>query len=376
MCQFNTTTSTGYRITMSLCRGFVLVWLVLACFFLSPRAQAQLPNIFVADNPSGSVNTGGANIAYLQNTTGSDVTLTLDGYVITTKANRLNIFDRSSGIWVQKAVLNQQSQPVSTSPTPTPTPTPSPNPNPTPTPTPTPKPNPTPNPTPTPPPTSNTFLTGLYSYYKLDEPSNSAAFDALNGRTLRQSTTVGSTAGIINTSRYFPGNSYLFRESYTDFSPGANHFFTTFWIKAGTLNQAHDASFLGRFSRPVWEWLVWFNVPTHKIMFGVSADGNSAITVPSTTPISDTTNWYFVAAGWDGTNIKISVNGEPYATTSFTGPLFSGQSKFCLAAESAMNEWTGQIDEVAIWIGRNDLTISEVQQLYNNGAGLPFSSFH
>ena len=37
--------------------------------------------------------------------------------------------------------------------------------------------------------------------------------------------------------------------------------------------------------------------------------------------------------------------------------------------------WLGQIDEVAVWIGRNDLTISEVQQLYNNGAGLPFSSF-
>jgi hypothetical protein len=40
-----------------------------------------------------------------------------------------------------------------------------------------------------------------------------------------------------------------------------------------------------------------------------------------------------------------------------------------------VNVWNGQIDEVAIWIGRNDLTISEVQQLYNNGAGLPFSSF-
>jgi hypothetical protein len=53
--------------------------------------------------------------------------------------------------------------------------------------------------------------------------------------------------------------------------------------------------------------------------------------------------------------IKISVNGGPYVRSQ---------------------PWNGQIDEVAIWLGRNDLTISEVRQLYNNGAGLPFSSFH
>src|SRR5213082_3924339 len=102
----------------------ILISFALPCLVLSPPAQAQLPNIFAADNPSGSVNSGGANIAYLRNTTGSDVTLTLDGYTITTKANRLNIFDRSSGTWMlQKVVLNQQSQSISPS-TPTPTPTP------------------------------------------------------------------------------------------------------------------------------------------------------------------------------------------------------------------------------------------------------------
>src|SRR5438093_9729061 len=94
-------------------RGFLLISLVLVCLALSPPVQAQLPSIFAADDPSGSVNSGGANIAYLQNTTGSDVTLTLDGTTITTKANRLNIFDRSSGIWVKKVIQDQQSQPIS-----------------------------------------------------------------------------------------------------------------------------------------------------------------------------------------------------------------------------------------------------------------------
>src|SRR5438876_12374251 len=104
---------------------------ILISLVLPAPAQAQLPNIFAADNPSGSLNSGGANIAYLQNTTGSNVTLTLDGNTITTKANRLNIFDRSSGVWVLRAIQDQQSQPVS----------------------------------PGSQVTSNTFLTGLYAYY-------------------------------------------------------------------------------------------------------------------------------------------------------------------------------------------------------------------
>ena len=324
----------------------ILISFVLPCLVLSPPAQAQLPNIFTADNPSGSLSSGGANIAYLQNTIGSDVTLTLDGNTITTKANRLNIFDKSSGTWVQKVILNQQSQPVSTTKTFSTR--------------------------------NNTFLTGLYSYYKLDEASNSTAIDAANGRTLGQSNgIVGSAAGVINTSRYFPGSASFFRESWTDFAPGANHFFATFWTKTATLTYSYDASFLGRYGLPYAEWLVWFNTSTHKVRFSVSATGNTATTIDSTTALTSTTSWYFVAVGWDGTHIKISVNGEPYVTASFAGPVFNGGgSKFVLGSENGSNPWVGEIDEVAIWIGRNDLTISEVQQLYNKGAGLPFSSFH
>src|SRR5438105_4859611 len=214
-----TTPPVRYSISSSLLRcSFLLISLVLPCFALSPPAQAQLPNIFTADNPSGSLSSGGANIAYLQNTTGSDVTLTLDGNTITTKANRLTIFDKSSGTWVQKVILNQQSQPVSTTKTIS---------------------------------TNNTFLTGLYSYYKLDEASGSGAFDSAHARNLVQTTgegIVGSAAGVINTSRVFPGTGASFlRQSLTDFAPGANHFFATFWGKAATLSQLNDASFLGKY---------------------------------------------------------------------------------------------------------------------------------
>jgi hypothetical protein len=143
------------------------------------------------------------------------------------------------------------------------------------------------------------------------------------------------------------------------------------------LNQFNDASFVGKFSFPYdEEWLVYFNIYTHVVRFTVTRDGSTFTSVDSTTTINDTTSWYFVAAGWDGTNIKISVNGGPYTTVSFTGPVFSGTgAEFCLSSENGSQQWNGDIDEVAVWIGRNDLTISEVQQLYNNGNGFPFSSF-
>src|SRR5215469_4413041 len=90
------TTSLPVRYSTSrspLRRGFSLISAVLLslCLPVMP-VQAQTPKIFAADDPRGSVNSGGANIAYLQNTTQSDVTLILDGNTIVNRANRLNIF--------------------------------------------------------------------------------------------------------------------------------------------------------------------------------------------------------------------------------------------------------------------------------------------
>jgi len=124
------------------------------------------------------------------------------------------------------------------------------------------------------------------------------------------------------------------------------------------------------------EWIVFLDLNTRKAVFFASSDGATVTSVSSAIPFANTTTWYFIVAGWDGTNVKISINGGPYVTASFPGPIFKGAATFSIASENGSLPWIGQIDEMAIWIGRNDLTISDVQQLYNNGAGLPFSSFH
>ncbi len=124
------------------------------------------------------------------------------------------------------------------------------------------------------------------------------------------------------------------------------------------------------------EWIVFLDLNTRKAVFFASSDGATVTSVSSAIPFANTTTWYFIVAGWDGTNVKISINGGPYVTASFVGPIFKGAAFFTIGSENGTLPWIGQIDEMAIWIGRNDLTISDVRQLYNNGAGLPFSSFH
>jgi len=307
-------------------------------------AQAQAPKIFAADDPSGTVSSGGANIAYLQNTTQSDVTLILDGNTIINRANRLNIFDKSSGSWIQRVILDRQSQPISIFTT------------------------------------TNTFLTGLYAYFKLDEGSG-AAIDARGTRNLANfGNPVGTAAGKINTSRNFPGgNAYFCSLNTTDFSPGSDHFFFSFWAKAENLTQGQSGTgFLsktGTLNKR--QWIVFFDNVSKKPKLNVSLDDTHTSTAIGATAFANTTTWYFIAGGWDGTNIKISVNGGAYVTTPFAGPVNpNGNVHFTIGLEiGSGGGWLGQIDEVAIWIGRNDLTISDVQQLYNDGAGLPYSAF-
>jgi hypothetical protein len=268
-------------------------------------------------------------------------------------------------------------------PHPTPTATPSATPTATPSATPTASPSATPivTPTPTPTPPDNTFLAGLYAYYEQDEASG-AAMDSNGTRTLANfGNPVGTAAGKINTSRNFPGNNaYFCSLNTTDFSPGSDHFFFSFWAKTGNLTQGQsDTGFLSKTGTANnRQWIVFYSNTTKQVKFNASIDDLNTFQVVATTAFADTTTWYFIAGGWDGTNIKISVNGGPYATTAFAGPVSpTGNFPFTIGLEiGSGGGWLGQIDEVAIWIGRNDLTISEVQQLYNNGAGLPFSSFH
>jgi hypothetical protein len=194
--------------------------------------------------------------------------------------------------------------------------------------------------------------------------------------------TLGSALGKINTARVWTGGfsgSYLgFFGDTSAFQPGANPFFVTCWVKSATTTYGYDAGIAGKFVTPNASWLLYRSSDGNSIRpknwsFLVTSDGTTSTTVSG--PQQRDTNWHFLVAGWDGVNLKISVDNSTFTTTPFAGPVFgNGTGEFQIGTEAASNLWNGLIDEMGIWVGRS-LTQSEVNTLYNGGAGLPFSSF-
>jgi hypothetical protein len=230
----------------------------------------------------------------------------------------------------------------------------------------------------TPTPTPNGLLTNLYAYYKLDEASGNA-LDA-SGADLNlpnYSNPIGTTTGVINGARNWNsgGSAYFYEPDTTKFSPGSNHFSFSIWVNlANTTQSGGDTGLLTKCATSGQRKYILFYDTSHKFQFWVSDNGT--IWTKATWPTSPSANtWYNVTGGWNGTNVWISVNAATRVTAPFSGPLHQDAIGFQLGFEAGSGSaFSGKLDEFGFWVGR-DLTNCEVSQLYNGGAGLPFSSF-
>lgn len=221
------------------------------------------------------------------------------------------------------------------------------------------------------------LTTNLVAYYKLDEASGASATDEVSGLNLTNNGTVGTGTGVINSARTSSGSStnFLSRASNAAFSPGGSSFFITMWVK-GSTTQTGNVVFISKndVTGNLREWTVGVDNATFAVKLTVSADGVTSAGVVSTSALPDA-NYHFIAAGWDGTNLMISMDGAAFTTASWTTALFTGAADFRLFMRGgATNSFAGSVEELAIWKGRC-LTITEVQSIYNSGAGLPYSSF-
>jgi len=336
------------------------------------NAAARTLDIYVNGVRDNGVLTGTIPASQINSAVNVNIGRRSGGYYFNGIIDEVRIYNRALS---QAEIQADMNTPVG-SPPPTPTPTPIPTATPTATPTPTATATPTATPTPSPP--GNTFLTNLYAYYKLDEASGSSATDASgHGRTLSNwGPTIGTAAGIINTSRDFTGTggtTLIRNQNTTDFFCGANPFSFSFWVKFDAYPNFNDIGLFNRYE-PLGqrEYIVFLNASTHKITFNIdAADGLHSAGVAWGT-VASLGTWYHVAGGWDGTNIKLSVNAGTFVTAPFSTPMRNGGDNFKLGYEAQSLD--GKMDEFGFWISRS-LTQTEIGQLYNNGAGLPFSSF-
>lgn len=225
------------------------------------------------------------------------------------------------------------------------------------------------------------LLSNLVSYWSMEGAAGAGETDQHGAYDLTHnniSQDIQSVAGIISNGRSNPSNSGFFSlADIADFRPGSSPFFMTLWARVNNLSQA---TFPGIFSKAATdstvEWsLLWGNTNKEPIL-SVSANGSTKTEIGGgTNSFPDTSTWIFIAAGWDGTDIKLSINGGAFITAAFAGPIYNGSAAVkILGRNTSTVAWSGRVDEVAFWKGRA-LTLSEVQAIYNGGAGLPYSSW-
>jgi hyaluronoglucosaminidase len=215
-----------------------------------------------------------------------------------------------------------------------------------------------------------TLLNNLVAYWKLNETSSTRFDSTSNNNDLTDNNTVGSVTGKIGNAADFNGTNYLSAPNNATFSP-TGHFTITAWVRpqssgsfAGIAGVWHFTSVNDR------QWVLYLRNDS-TVAFGVSANGVNDFTEFSPIVLSVGT-WYLLAAGWDGSNIFLSINAGTPITTAFAGPIYSGATNpFEVGAyDGGANLIDGRIDEIGLW--HRALTAEEIDLLFNSGSGLTY----
>jgi len=124
-------------------------------------------------------------------------------------------------------------------------------------------------------------------------------------------------------------------------------------------------------------------IRVNRVYFGVTKPDFTFGYALSTPDSILTGNWYHIVCTWNGTNgldnQKIYINGNLNATSSLDIYEMVTNSTHVRIGNDSRNDsrgrfqWDGKIDQTVIW--NVPININQVKELYNDGNGLPFSSW-
>jgi hypothetical protein len=218
----------------------------------------------------------------------------------------------------------------------------------------------------------------IAAYWKLDETSGSV-LDASGTNT---GTVYGATAnqtGKINKAYSFNGtSSYVSIPNSTSLNIQGNAITLSAWIKSTTNTTQmiiSKISGVGTHVSPYFQYNLQLEDPGSGVLFPrfyLSINGNP-INTPTTSSINQN-QWYLITGTYDGTTMRLYLNGAQITSQGVTGNITGYSTPVYLGINGAFGEpYSGSIDEVGIW--SRALTAAEVTSLYNSGNGLPYSSF-
>src|SRR6266496_612475 len=105
-----------------------------------------------------------------------------------------------------------------------------------------------------------------------------------------------------------------------------------------------------------------------KLYLSLSSSGTSATEIPTiSTNAVALSQWSHVAGTYDGTTVRVYINGSLQGTTLFTNGIFAGHADLGIgAALIAGSYFSGKIDEASVY--NRALSQSELQGIFSAGA--------
>lgn len=222
------------------------------------------------------------------------------------------------------------------------------------------------------------LVDNIVSYWKMDEASGNRA-DSAGSNTLTANGTggVGAATGKINDAADFESgdSDYL---SITDAAQTGldilGNFTLSLWIKPESLSGSASPGLITKLTAGTGYAFVldWSSTPAWKPTW-VRQDSSTTLQGTSSPSVG---NWTFYVITYDGTNMRLYIDGTLDAgPTAYTIHANSG-ADFNIARSVLYTTrlYDGLVDEVGVW--SRALTAGEVTSLYNGGAGFayPFSS--
>jgi hypothetical protein len=215
------------------------------------------------------------------------------------------------------------------------------------------------------------YLTNLSGWWKLEEASGTRD-DAHSTNDLTDNNTVTSAVGIQGTAGLFTkaNTEYL---SIADNAPlsmsGSFSICAWVYIVGNPTASQMIASKFDNVGDIEYELIYQGGGGVERFQFDFYAGGGYRQVRANSFGAASLNTWYFVVGVFDGTDVKISVNGNAFEAASASGnnPT-DGVGPFQIGARAGSVSFDGRIDEVAVWKDRA-LTIEEVEDLYNSGAG-------
>jgi hypothetical protein len=218
---------------------------------------------------------------------------------------------------------------------------------------------------------SSTLLTGILSYWKLNEGSGNSRLDSAgSGNTLSEvGGGLASAGGILGNSVQIADPTWLSRADNAVLSCNATDFTFAGWfyLDPGGFIFFPIIAKSGNTGSASTEYAFFYDDSQGGLIFQIGLPGGGGYDNLVGTTVSSSA-WHFFVVGRDGSNIKLRIDdsGSTYSA-GLSGGVQDLANAFTLGDYAGLGTTGGRIDEIGFW--KRVLTGAEQTELYNAGAG-------